>query len=319
MYILLKHYVEDTDHSLSLDKNVTVTATTENAVEVRSYAMYRQDDGGTVKFADIQRAKNGTYSWLVRNTENDNLDLSIADNQPAGTATVYDDLRQAKYNEGTFYPIISAVAPDSTTNTYGANKTTLDLLGVQLSAAQTLKTNPFAYDAHSWKMGFGSEFQAMGKFNSNLMEPVAFRVWRVNSNGTETMLTSDLYKTNNNPNVRDNYLFAETAPGELEVKDLFIDNVLKSNETKTVNCRVRFYCRGTGNNSANYYVAERKFAVQFNQGTITGINSVSAGEQVQSVRYYNLQGMASDEAFNGMNIVVTTYTSDRVATEKRMF
>ena len=320
----LTHYTEseymaDTDHSLSLDKNVTVTVTTENAVEVRSYAMYHQDDGGTVKFADIQRAKNGTYSWLVRNTENDNLDLSIADNQPAGTATVYDDLRQAKYNEGTFYPIISAVAPDSTTNTYGANKTTLDLLGVQLSAVQTLKTNPFAYDAHSWKMGFSSEFQAMGKFNSNLMEPVAFRVWRVNSNGTETMLTSDLYKANSNPNVRDNYLFAETAPGELEVKDLFIDNVLKSNETKTVNYRVRFYCRGTGNNSANYYVAERKFAVQFNQGTITGINSVSAGEQVQSVRYYNLQGMASDEAFSGMNIVVTTYTSGRVATEKRMF
>lgn len=46
---------------------------------------------------------------------------------------------------------------------------------------------------------------------------------------------------------------------------------------------------------------------------------MSAGEQVQSVRYYNLQGMASDEAFSGMNIVVTTYTSGRVATEKRMF
>ncbi len=320
----LTHYTEseylaDTDHSLSLDKSVTVTATTENAVEVRSYAMYREDDGGTVKFADIQRAKNGTYSWLVRNTENDNLDLSIADNQPAGTATVYDDLRQAKYNEGTFYPIISAVAPDGTTNTYGANKTTLDLLGVQLSSAQTLKTNPFAYDEHSWKMGFSTEFNATGMYNSSLMEPVAFRVWRVNSDGTETMLTPDLYKGNGNPNVVGNYMFTETAPGMLEVKDLFIDNVLKSNETKTVNYRVRFYCRGKGDNSANYYVAERKFAVQFNQGTITGINSVSTGEQVQSVRYYNLQGMASAEAFSGMNIVVTTYTSGRVTTEKRAF
>ena len=82
---------------------------------------------------------------------------------------------------------------------------------------------------------------------------------------------------------------------------------------------MRFYCRGKGDNNANYYVAERKFAVQFNQGTITGIDSISTGEQVQSVRYYNLQGMASAEAFSGMNIVVTTYTSGRVTTEKRAF
>lgn len=40
---------------------------------------------------------------------------------------------------------------------------------------------------------------------------------------------------------------------------------------------------------------------------------------MQSVRYYNLQGMESDSAFSGLNIVVTTYTNGRTATEKRMF
>ncbi len=82
---------------------------------------------------------------------------------------------------------------------------------------------------------------------------------------------------------------------------------------------MRFYCRGNGSNSADYYVSERKFSVTFSQNTVTGLSTVSSNEQVQSVRYYNLQGMESDSAFSGLNIVVTTYTNGRTTTEKRMF
>ena len=39
----------------------------------------------------------------------------------------------------------------------------------------------------------------------------------------------------------------------------------------------------------------------------TGINAISA-KNVAGVRYYNVAGMASDKAFDGLNIVVTTYT-----------
>ena len=313
-------YLADTDHSLSLAKSVTVTAATANASEVRSYAMYRQDGNGTVKFADIQRTKNGNYSCLVRNTDNDKLDLSIASNLPAGSATVYDDLRQSSQDEGTYYPVITAIAPDNSENTYGANHTTLDLLGVRLSGISTIKSNPFVSDDDSWKMGFSTVFEADGLYNGSLMKPVSFRVWRVNSDNSETMLTPDLFAGNTNPNVTNNYLFSESADhGQLQVKDLFIGDVLNNNSKKTVNYIVRFYCRGNGSNSADYYVSERKFSVTFSQNTVTGLSTVSSNEQVQSVRYYNLQGMESDSAFSGLNIVVTTYTNGRTTTEKRMF
>lgn len=81
---------------------------------------------------------------------------------------------------------------------------------------------------------------------------------------------------------------------------------------------MRFYCRGNGSNSSDYYVSERKFSVTFSQNTVTGLSNVSSSEQVQSVRYYNLQGMESDSAFSGQNIVVTTYTNGRTTTQKRM-
>ncbi len=313
-------YLNDTNHSLSLAKSVTLTVATAHANEVRSYAMYRQDDNGTVKFADIQRTKNGDYSCLVRNTDNDKLDLSIASDLPAGSATVYDDLRQSSQDEGSYYPVITTIAPDNSENTYGANHTTLDLLGVQLSGISTIKSNPFVSDDDTWKMGFSTWFEADGVYNSSLMKPVGFRVWRVNSDNTETMLTPDLFAGNTNPNVTNNYLFSESANHErLSVKDLFLGEVLDGSGKKAVSYIVRFYCQGNGSNNADYYVSERKFSVTFNQNTTTGLSTVSTGEQVQSVRYYNLQGMESDSAFSGLNIVVTTYTNGRTSTEKRMF
>ena len=33
-----------------------------------------------------------------------------------------------------------------------------------------------------------------------------------------------------------------------------------------------------------------------------------AGKTVAGVKYYNLAGMASDKPFDGVNIIVTTYT-----------
>ncbi len=43
------------------------------------------------------------------------------------------------------------------------------------------------------------------------------------------------------------------------------------------------------------------------KGVATGIEAIS-GKAVAGVRYYNVAGMASDKAFDGVNIVVTTYT-----------
>ena len=49
---------------------------------------------------------------------------------------------------------------------------------------------------------------------------------------------------------------------------------------------------------------------------LTGVESMNAGKAVAGVKYYNVAGQASDKAFKGVNIVVTTYTDDTTRTVK---
>ena len=48
----------------------------------------------------------------------------------------------------------------------------------------------------------------------------------------------------------------------------------------------------------------------------SGVEQISADKQVASVRYINVAGMESNEPFDGMNIVVTTYTDGTTTTAK---
>ena len=49
---------------------------------------------------------------------------------------------------------------------------------------------------------------------------------------------------------------------------------------------------------------------------VTGVNGINAGKTVASVKYYNVAGQAADKAFQGVNIVVTTYTDGTTSTIK---
>lgn len=49
---------------------------------------------------------------------------------------------------------------------------------------------------------------------------------------------------------------------------------------------------------------------------VTGVNSLSAGKTIAGVKYYNVAGQAADKAFQGVNIVVTTYTDGTTTTVK---
>ena len=49
---------------------------------------------------------------------------------------------------------------------------------------------------------------------------------------------------------------------------------------------------------------------------VTGVNSLNAGKAVAGVKYYNVAGQAADKAFQGVNIVVTTYTDGTTSTVK---
>ena len=58
--------------------------------------------------------------------------------------------------------------------------------------------------------------------------------------------------------------------------------------------------------------------VTFKLDEVTGVNDLNAAS-IQSVKYYNVAGMASDKPFDGMNIVVTRNVDGTVKVQKVMF
>ncbi len=307
----------DTDHSLSEPGGLRMTVEAANSSAVRGYTLYRD---GTA-FGELQRAVNGTYSILTRSAGSKRPDQAVAEGLAAGRLTATDDLRDATSGTATYYPVISSecTLSDGTvgTNTYGADQKQASVLSVKVMNPTTEKTSPFAYDATSWEMGFGCGFTAKGIFDESAMGQYTYRVWRINDDGTETLLTEHLYDGNANPNVQGNYEFS-IGENELTVRDVFIDKPLKSADSKTVNYIVRLYCQSEADQS-KYYVAEDRFSVTYDAGTPTGLDAVqqpAAG--VASVRYIDATGRQSLTPVSGFNIVVTTHTDGTVTTAKRL-
>ena len=305
----------DTEHTLALPDGMHMTVAAANSTDVRSYTLYR----GNTAFAELQRADNGTYSILTRSEGSQRPDQAVANGLGAGWLTATDDLRDATVGANTFYPVINTecTLADGTvgTNTYGADQKLATPLSVKVENPTTMSTKPFAYDATSWKMGFACAFKANGIFDKDSMGEYNYRVWRIDDDGTETMLTEGMYDDDSNPNVTGNYKFYIDG-GDLDVSDLFIDNPLSATASKTVNYIVRLYCQGTANQS-KFYVAEDRFSVTFDASTPTGLYEVlkpAAG--VASVRYIDATGRQSLTPMAGFNIVVTTLTDGTVTTGK---
>ena len=310
----------DTDHSLELPEGVHMTVQAANSSAVRSYTLYRS---GTA-FAELQRADNGNYSILTRNAGSQRPNHAVAEGLAAGKLTATDDLRDATAGTCTFYPVINAectlASGEVATNTYGADQKLATPLSVKVINPTTKSTKPFAYDATSWKMGFGCYFEAKGIFDKDLMSAYNYRVWRIDDDGTETQLSQNMYDDDDNPNVAGNYKFSIGGDQDdlLDVSDLFIDKPLKATDTKTVNYIVRIYGQDKADES-KFYVAEDRFSVTYDANTPTGIGAVERpAAQVASVRYVDATGRQSLTPLSGFSIVVTTYTDGTVTTAKRI-
>ena len=76
-------------------------------------------------------------------------------------------------------------------------------------------------------------------------------------------------------------------------------------------CWLYEYCMGNGYAKYQVYVGEPYV------DTPTGVQEVNTDKAVSHITYYNLSGMQSATPFNGVNIVVTTYT-DGTRTAKKM-
>lgn len=71
---------------------------------------------------------------------------------------------------------------------------------------------------------------------------------------------------------------------------------------------------------ANYYlvypISNFKWEGSVVDGIVTGINDVNAGRKVMSVKYINVTGNQSSKPFDGINIMVTTYSDGTVGSRK---
>ncbi|UKI44792.1 MAG: hypothetical protein L6U16_04795 [Porphyromonadaceae bacterium] len=68
--------------------------------------------------------------------------------------------------------------------------------------------------------------------------------------------------------------------------------------------------------SPNYYITKVSHTIVQDPTISTGVEEVDAEKTVAGVTYYNLLGVSSDSPFEGVNVVVTTYTDGTKSSKK---
>lgn len=68
--------------------------------------------------------------------------------------------------------------------------------------------------------------------------------------------------------------------------------------------------------NSNYYITKVSHTIVKDPDISTGVEDVDAEKTVSGVTYYNLLGVSSDRPFEGVNVVVTTYTDGTKSSKK---
>ena len=68
--------------------------------------------------------------------------------------------------------------------------------------------------------------------------------------------------------------------------------------------------------NSNYYITKVSHTIVQDPNLSTGVEDVDAEKTVAGVTYYNLLGVSSDRPFEGVNVVVTTYTDGTKSSKK---
>ena len=68
--------------------------------------------------------------------------------------------------------------------------------------------------------------------------------------------------------------------------------------------------------NSNYYITKVSHTIVQDPDISTGVEDVDAEKTVAGVTYYNLLGVSSDRPFEGVNVVVTTYTDGTKSSKK---
>ena len=274
-----------------------------------------------------------------------------------GNITTHDINSSSDNLTSSYVPVINTLynGDASRPNSYGCDIQRTGYPGVELSIPAMEKTNPF-YGNDGPLMGYRVNLKISPKLPSANVSNINFvyyyRVWR-EIDGTvnptriegEKMVNHEQNQSGEgiNPNTgvltpwaSDYDCLHVTYPGQtdVEVNDLFVDCAYDG--TKKVTYIVRLYATSVygqqgagldqggkgeteGGSGKDYFIAEAKKVVTFDNSTPTAIGTVNAEAKVISVTYYNMMGVASNRPYPGINIVEKRYSNGATTTSKVVY
>ncbi|MDO4511485.1 MAG: hypothetical protein Q4B68_06695 [Bacteroidales bacterium] len=142
---------------------------------------------------------------------------------------------------------------------------------------------------------------------------------------------NDLQEFSVNGQVNPDFLPQYVDSRTIRVVDTFGATDVTEDGELSVQYIVRLYTKPEGTASyrsrakapvlaKEYYIGESTFEVSFEQGTPTGVLDIDTqNKEVAHVEYVNMLGQKASTPFNGLNVVVTTYTDGTHSTVKRNF
>ena len=341
--------VADTDHSAKAipSNTITFSALTDPTANLTEYDIFRADYQlkKLTKIGKAERTNNfdrySLYSAGENGMINDFLGtVSVSDDNPNITLLDYNN---KDYNQQSLYvPVITALynGDASKPNTYGCDFKTMYYPQLELKITNQVKSDPFNGPT-GMLMGYLTEMQLTPKIpNQNDMTAYYYRVWRVMEGDTQLdgeSLLNDAEDLSAEYWATCYYPIKETFPqGNPLVNDIFVDYPFYGSK-KYVTYIARLYAttlspdeapemgtttqslprRSPSASGKDYFIAEAKKRVFFDESIITAIDDVNVDDaEVADVTYYNVLGMPSKRPYTGMNIVETRYTNGMVKTAK---
>lgn len=340
------HLVSVTRDQVAGDSNRELDATDGGlAVEFRGYI----DVDHNIKRFDVYRLDSEPV--IVGNAQCENGyitlikgDRQIGDPQQPGTEgytfSLPDELSSSPSTPASYVPAIATsvtFAGETVTNTYGCSRTAVDAPNLEF------KVDNLLVSAHKWVDGDGNKRRGYGAtihLTPALPATTApyayyYRVWRSTHNG-ETLLNSQPSSSNTGwENDYEDIKLFYPSNAEIQVKDVYVDNMPSSNESKIVTYIARLYSTDKAQSQSSaprkataasdaavehYYITEKRIDVDYSSPDVaTGIDGLTTVQATPvNVVYYNVMGQASAQPYTGMNVVVTTLSDGSRLTTKLM-
>ena len=333
-------FLIDTDHSAKATPNNTITfsAINDPAANLVEYEIRRLKSNNFKNYDKIGKAENfnnsGEYYVYALN-ESNNLNELVEQSfigTEGGNLTALDINQSSTNQRSNYVPVISTRfnGDINKPNSYGCDIQAMSYPQVNMVVDNLVKTNPMGSVTNP-VMGYAAEIKINPSMPKDIKHVYYYRLWRIMDDYTnfddETLLNKATSLTDDSwqayyEEIKEFY----PGNGEVYVVDNYLDKALNNNDKK-VTYLVRLYATNveandntlmapTDNQGKDYFIAEKKVTVTYNESITTAINDVLESANVISVTYYNLQGMESNKPFNGLNVVVTRYDNGKATVQK---